>query len=500
LFALKYRYQNSFLFPAEGVSYIRLQMKLPVLAFAACILVFATQCNPKPAYDIVLVGGTVYDPETGLQDVHHIGITGDKIMVVSADELNGKRVIDIRGLAVSPGFIDLHVHGTTLRENQYQVHDGVTTALDLEFGATAIEDFIRQRTDSSLVNFGASAAYGLLRMIAHDPTTVQQENKHMLQVPVDIRLSEEVHTRARDLVKEQVAMGALGIGVPIGYFPSATRRETFEIYKLAEAMGVPVISHIRMGKALAVQQVLADAMTTGASLHIVHINSSSGDEVDLTLEMIQRAQQRGFDITTEVYPYTAGSTDIASAIFQPGWQESLGITYEDLQWVETGERLTEETFHQYRKTGGIVIVHQMKPEWITTAIQSPITMIASDGMKYSRRAHPRTAGTFSRVLGTYVREEQALPLMEALSKMTLMPAKRLENIAPEMKKRGRIQSGCYADITVFDPATIRDQATFDEGLKFSEGIHYVMVNGTLVLEQGRIVPGVFPGRAITSVR
>jgi dihydroorotase len=244
--------------------------------------------------------------------------------------------------------------------------------------------------------------------------------------------------------------------------------------------------------------VLADAMTTGASLHIVHINSSSGEEIDLTLEMIQNARQKGFDITTEVYPYTAGSTDLASAIFQPGWQENLGITYRDLQWVETGERLTEETFNQYRKTGGIVIVHQMQPPWIKTAIQSPFTLIASDGMKYSRLAHPRTAGTFSRVLGKYVRDEQVLTLMEALTKMTLMPAKRLESIAPDMLKRGRIQEGCYADITVFDPAIIIDKATFDEGLKFSEGISFVIVNGMVVLENGNLVDKVFPGRAILS--
>jgi dihydroorotase len=300
------------------------------------------------------------------------------------------------------------------------------------------------------------------------------------------------------LVRKQIENGALGIGVPIGYFPSASRRETYEIYKLAHELKVPIFTHIRMGKALAVQQVLADAMTTGASLHIVHINSSSGEEIDLTLEMIQNARQKGFDITTEVYPYTAGSTDLASAIFQPGWQENLGITYRDLQWVETGERLTEETFNQYRKTGGIVIVHQMQPPWIKTAIQSPFTLIASDGMKYSRLAHPRTAGTFSRVLGKYVREEQVLTLMEALTKMTLMPAKRLESIAPDMKKRGRIQEGCYADITVFDPAIIIDKATFDEGLKFSEGISFVIVNGMVVLENGNLVDKVFPGRAILS--
>jgi N-acyl-D-aspartate/D-glutamate deacylase len=467
---------------------------LNALLFVTLFLV-SVRCDQSMEYDIVFSGGLVYDPETGLNQVLNVGIKGDKIARLSKSELQGKRNIDITGKVLSPGFIDLHVHGTTLMENQYQVHDGVTTAIDLEFGTTSIDDFVRTRTDSSLVNFGASAAYGLLRMMARDEVLVPSAGSS-IQVPADIPLTPEAVERAKVLVREQVNKGALGIGVPVGYFPSAARRETYEIYKLAHELSVPIISHIRMGKALAVQQALADAMTTGASLHIVHINSSSGDEVDLTLEMIQRARERGFDITTEVYPYTAGSTDLASAIFQPGWQENLGISYHDLQLVETGERLTEETFEQYRKTGGIVIVHQMQPAWIETAIQSPLTMIASDGMRYSRLAHPRTAGTFSRVLGKYVREDKVLTLMEALTKMTLMPAQRLEHFAPDIKKRGRIQEGCFADITIFDPAAVIDKATFDEGLKFSEGIHFVLVNGTFVIEEGKMVPDVFPGRPI----
>ncbi len=475
-------------------------MRKLTIFFSFISLLLLLSCRTEKAHDIVFAGGTVYNPETGLADVLNVGIIDDKIVELSRKSLKGKRIIDIRGLALSPGFIDLHVHGTTLLENQYQVHDGVTTALDLEFGTTSIDNFIRQRTDSSLVNFGASAAYGILRMMAADGSLNPSLEKGALVLPADIRLSNESVEKAKNLVRKQVARGALGIGVPIGYFPSAARRETYEIYKLAKELGVPVFSHIRMGRALAVQQVLADAMTTGASLHIVHINSSSGDEVDLTLEMIGNARKQGFDITTEVYPYTAGSTDIASAIFQPGWQENLGVTYSDLQWVETGERLTEESFNRYRQTGGIVIVHQMQPDWIKRAIQSPLTMIASDGMKYSRLAHPRTAGTFSRILAKYVREGQVLSLSEALAKMTIMPARRLEAIAPDMKKRGRICVGCYADITVFDPASITDRATFDEGLKFSEGIHYVMVNGMLVIHEGKLVPLVFPGRVIQGGR
>ena len=252
------------------------------------------------------------------------------------------------------------------------------------------------------------------------------------------------------------------------------------------------------GKAgiMAVQQVIADAILTGAPLHIVHINSSTLGQIYLGIEMVQTAQRKGFNITTELYPYPAASTGLQSALFDEGWQQRLGISYGDLQWVATGERLTKETFESYRKTGGIVIIYSMKPEWIKAGIASKGTIIASDGMPYAKLAHPRTAGTFSRVLGKYVREEKVLSLSEAIEKMTLLPAKRLEGIAPMMRFKGRIQVGADADITIFNPNTIIDKATFEKGLEFSEGIEYVMVNGIFVLKNGKTVTAVFPGQPV----
>jgi dihydroorotase len=212
--------------------------------------------------------------------------------------------------------------------------------------------------------------------------------------------------------------------------------------------------------------------------------------------MVQTAQDKGFDISTELYPYTAASTGLASAIFNEGWQDRLGISYGDLQWVATGERLTKETFEAYQKTGGAVIVHLMKPEWIKTGIAAPGVMIASDGSNYSKLAHPRTAGTFSKVLGQYVREEKVIDLPTAIAKMTLLPAKRMEDLSPMMRFKGRIQVGADADITIFNPDTVIDKATFEEGLAFSEGIEYVLVNGTFVLRNGETVSNVFPGNPV----
>jgi dihydroorotase len=213
--------------------------------------------------------------------------------------------------------------------------------------------------------------------------------------------------------------------------------------------------------------------------------------------MVASAQEQGLDISTEVYPYTAASTSLESAIFDEGWQEKLGISFGDLQWEATGERLTEATFKTYREKGGIVIIHMMKPEWIVKGIKDARTLIASDGMPYAPKAHPRTAGTFSRVLGRYVREQKVIALMEALKKMTLMPAQRLEAIAPMMRYKGRLQVGSDADITIFDPEKVLDKADFT-GLQFSEGIPHVIVNGVVVVKDNELVEKAFPGRAIVS--
>src|SRR5260221_13700556 len=214
------------------------------------------------------------------------------------------------------------------------------------------------------------------------------------------------------------------------------------------------------------------------------------------IAMVEGARKSGFDVTTECYPYTAGSTYLQSAVFDPGWQEKLQISFHELQWADTGERLTAEAFEKYRKQGGIVVIHSIPEEAARTAVADPIVMIASDGMPITgAKVHPRGQGTFSRVLGHYVREEKALDLMTALKKMTLMPAQRLEKRAALFKDKGRIRVGADADITVFDANRVIDKATYENPLEYSEGIQFVLVNGLPVVKDGQLVSGAFPGRA-----
>ena len=480
------------------------------LAYFTCVCTSAYGQSIKE-YDIVIVGGRVIDPETKLDAIRNVGITQNRIAQISTEPLKGKHEINARGLVVAPGFIDLHVHGRSNKEQEYQLHDGVTTALELEWGIELLQPWYESRKSKALINYGASVCWPFERFKSMDKysngvtTLLEKTAKGESSIEglfnvigssyAEIQTPDEV-TKMLHTIKASLAEGGIGIGVPIGYLPKTNPAEMFRVYQLAAELNVLVFSHVREATILSIQEAMADAMLTGAPLHIVHINSMALSQIQLALDLVDAANKKGFDITTELYPYTAGSTLLQSAIFNDGWQEKLGISYADLQWVATGERLTKETFESYRKSGGTVIIHSMKPEWIKTGIASKNTLIASDGMMYAPLAHPRTAGTFSRVLGKYVREEKVLDLSSAIEKMTLLPAKRLEGVSPMMQFKGRIQIGSDADITIFNPNTVIDKATFEKGLAFSEGIEYVLVNGVLVLKEGKIEENTFAGQPI----
>ena len=483
---------------------------LCILAAIFCIY-NSTPAQSSIVYDIVLTGGRVIDPETKLDAIKNVGILHNRIAQISSEPLKGKEMINVAGLVVTPGFIDLHVHGRSNVEQEYQLHDGITTALELEWGIEHLEQWYQSRKSKALINYGASVCWPFERFKALEKyktgvtrlyqKTVAGESRidtlfNIIGPSYTDNLSANEMNRTLANIRSSLAEGGIGIGVPIGYLPKTPPGEMFRVYQLAAELNALVFSHVREPDIISIQEVMANAALTGAPLHIVHINSMALGQIQLALDMVQEANKKGFDITTELYSYTAGSTLIQSAMFNDGWQEKMDISYNDLQWVQTGERLTKETFDAYRKSGGTVILHVMKPEWIKTGIAAPGVMIASDGMPYAKLAHPRTAGTFSRVLGKYVREDKVIDLNTAIEKMTLLPAKRLEGIAPMMRFKGRIQVGADADITIFNPNTIIDKATFEKGLEFSAGIEYVLVNGTFVLKNGKTVIAVFPGQPV----
>ena len=296
-----------------------------------------------------------------------------------ASSLQGRNVINVSGFVVAPGFIDLHAHGQTNQANEFQAHDGVTTALELESGRYFLRQWLASRAMQSLINFGASAAQQPARWMAMEKYAQQvKEAQHIVEaeglssakldtVFETVRgaryesLSTKEMTSMTEGLSAGLAAGGLGIGVPVGYYPGATREEIFRVYAFASETKTLIFTHVREGSIAAIQEAMADAAITGASLHIVHINSMALGDIKVALDMVATAQKQGLDITTELYPYTAGSTSLRSVIIDPGWQERLKISYGDLQWVATGERLTEESFNRYREQSGTVIIHMMKP-------------------------------------------------------------------------------------------------------------------------------------------
>ncbi len=451
-------------------------------------------------YDTIIINGSVMDPESGLNAVRNVGIRAGKIAAISSVTLKGAATIDAKGLVVAPGFIDMHEHGQEPRNYQFQARDGVTTSLELEHGTDDVDKWYAAREGKSLINFGVSIGHIPVRMkVLGDPQgglLPTGEASYRPATPDELaKLTQEIDKGFRQ--------GALAEGMGVNYTPGATHWEIVEMFKVAAKYGASVHVHLRYGGLkepntglAALEEVLAAAVATGAPLHVVHITSMGLKYTPQLIALVEGAQHHGLDVTTECYPYTAGSTALQSAIFDPGWQENMGITYKDVQWTATGERLTAETFEKYRKQGGIVVIHSIPEEAARTAVANPIVMIASDGMPITgAKVHPRGQATFSRVLGHYVREEKALDLMTALRKMTLMPAQRLEKRAPIFKNKGRIRVGADADLTIFDPARIIDKATYEEPLQYSGGISFVLVNGVLVVKDSQLVDGILPGRA-----
>ena len=466
--------------------------------------------------DLVVSRGRVLDPETGLDAVRDVGVAGNEITVISREVLTnrlrqGGTLLDASGKVVSPGFIDLHAHGQSVEANRFQAMDGVTTALELEGGVPRVARFLESRAGNAILHYGAAVSHGGLRLLGI-PDIAEQvgeildtestggeliiEHANLLREGNYTAVPPERYSVVNDAIAAELRAGGLGIGMPHQYYPGANHTEIYRMFELAAELDVPIYTHVRDMAISAIQEVLSNALATGAPLHIVHLNSSSLHHLPVTLDLIAGARAAGVDVTTEAYPYTAASTGISSAIFDEGWQEKLGMTYGDIQMQDSGIRLTEETFDLFREEGGTVIMHMMKPEFIELAMRTPFVMVASDGMPYAPGAHPRSAGTFSRVLGRYVRDWNVLSLNDAIRRMTLMPAERLQEIAPLMRRKGRIQIGAIADLTVFDPATIIDTATFEDDLSYSEGVHHVIVDGIPVVRDGALVEDVFPGKPL----
>ncbi len=471
-----------------------------ILVAATLLLCSAAVSAPIFAqgnYDVVIVNGRVMDPESGLDAVRNVGVLAGKIRAISRGPLVGKTIIDAKNLVFAPGFIDLHQHGQDAENDKVKAADGVTTSLELEVGVADVDSWYDARGKNALINFGASVGHIPVRMaVMHDPGGLLPSGDAAHRQATATELDQ-----IQAGIEKGLHRGALAVGLGPAYTAAATNWEIYEVFQIAARYGASIHVHIRgstpaeEGNLTGFQEVLSDAVATGAPLHIVHIQSTGGSNVVHELDMIRGVRTRGLDVTTEAYPYDHGMTELHSALFD-NKENAPDSYFASLLWPETGEHLTRESFLRYRKTSGLAILPTTTPELVRAAIADPLTMIASDGILIAGKGHPRTAGTYARVLGEYVREEKALSLMDALRKMTLMPAKRLEKHAPVFRDKGRIRIGADADITVFDPSKVLDKATYEQPMQYSEGVQFVFVNGTLVVKDGKLVDGVFPGRPL----
>jgi len=471
------------------------------LLIALALLIIASTFAAAQQYDVVLEGGRVMDPETGLDAVRNVGIRDGKIARISVAPLSGRRLIHAAGLVVAPGFIDLHQHAQDLASQRVKAFDGVSTALEMEIGASDVAQFLKSKEGRSLIHYGTTASHVAARALIFGVPLPEGTILPKSGTATDQPAAPEQIERIQQRLREELDAGALGVGMGIQYTPGATHLEVIDMFRVAAERKLPVYTHMRSagrvepGSAIeSVEEVIGAAAITGAPLHIVHINSTCLRDSLECISMIEGARARGLDVTTEAYPYIAGMTAINSAQFNPGWREKLGIEYSDLVVPNTGEHLTKERFDELHNATKQqwVLVFANTQEVVDAVIPNPLIMIASDGAE----GHPRNAGTYSRILAQYVREKKMLTLMEALRKMTLMPAQVLERSTPAAHQKGRMQEGSDADVVIFDPQTISDRSTFEKPMEPSVGVHYLLVGGTPLIDEGKLVPDVYPGRAL----
>ncbi|MCC6587126.1 MAG: amidohydrolase family protein [Bryobacterales bacterium] len=457
-------------------------------------------------YDIVLQGGRVIDPESNVDAVRNVGISDSTVRAITQDRITGRTVIDARGLIVAPGFIDLHAHGQNLENDRAHAMDGVTAALDLEGGTVDVDSWYAAQTGKRLIHYGAAVSHTRARRTVMGgaesnnrggPPACPPECDAIRNPATDDQISQ-----IQQIIAKGLERGAPAVGLGIQYMPGASRWEILQTFRTAAPYHASLHPHIRYAGLkepesvfTALEEVIADAAVSGAALHIVHVGGMALGSLPKVLGMIEDAQEHGIDITTECTVYGSGMGAIGSALLDPGWQEKLGIGYSDLMWVATGERLTEESFKRYRKAGGMVIIFAIPQTVVDACVVSPMTTIATDGVLEKGKGHPRASGTYSLVLGRYVRERKLLTWQEAIRKMTLLPAKRLEARVPMMKSKGRLRVGADADITVFDPERVTDRATFEQPGLYSDGIRFVLVGGAFAVRDGTLQDGA-PGQPV----
>ena len=456
-------------------------------------LVLPTPAMAQELYDLVILGGRVMDPETGRDEIANVGILDGQIQAITVDDIRGRRSIDATGQIVAPGFVDILASMRFDKAaHEFKIGDGVTTVLGMHGGPIDVAEYSRKHAAvGPLVNYAATVSHAELRV------TVGLTDRYL---PATAEQIEAMRTLAVQAIRD----GAVGIGFGINYTPGASYEEIFALFEVAAAESVPCHLHARykgnifpLTMSLATMEVISMAAATGAQAQLAHLISSTVGSAPLSIALIEGAAARGVDVGFDFHVWTRNQTRLQSALFDEGWQERFGgADYSDIYVADTQERLTEERFYELRAQAEPLSVQTefIPEEEMIMGLRSPLGIVSSDGGGLvDGRGHPRSVGTFGRFLGRFVRDLEVVDWMEGIRKITLLPAQRLEKAIPRMERKGRLQIGMDADITVFDPATVQERATYADPAQMTEGISYVIVNGLLVLNDGEIVEAAEPG-------
>ncbi|MCR1783813.1 amidohydrolase family protein [Nocardioides carbamazepini] len=483
------------------------------------------------SHDLAIVGGRVVDPETGLDAERNVGIVGGRIASVTADAITARHTVEAHGLVVAPGWIDLHSHAQTVAGGRLHARDGVTTALDLEGGLLDVAGhYARAGEEGRPINYGYSTSWQQARML-HVGALPTGELVDILGHFGDPAWKRTASDRQLDRIEEHLrrdlADGAIGIGLLVGYAPGVDPAEYVRMSAVAADTGTATFTHARdlvehVPHAVidGAEELVRAAESTGAHSHYCHINSTSLWDIDRVHDLIERSPAR---VTTEAYPYGAAATSISADFLAPNRLHEHRLTPASIVYSPTGERIADAArLDHLRATdpGAVAIIHYLDEheprdqEVLRRALGFPGTVIGSDAMPLSWPAavadpqawpppdltvHPRGAGTFSRYLRRYVRELGTVSLVDAIHQCTLGPAQILEPFVPAMRTKGRIRTGADADLVVFDPDTVTDHATYDAGTRASTGYAAVVVGGELLVENDVLRLDVLPGRPVRAV-
>jgi N-acyl-D-aspartate/D-glutamate deacylase len=486
---------------------------------------------------LVISGGRVVDPASGMDAVGDVALLDGKIAAVGTGMGGAERVIDATGLVVAPGFIDLHAHGQSIPADRMQAFDGVTTSLDLEAGVMPVASWYkRQAAQGRVLNYGASTNWAFARIGAMTGSNDESSLEAFGRAMRDRRWVENVASEGEvsgilDRLARGLDEGGIGIGILNAYAPGAGVQELTAVCQLAAAQGVPTFTHVAFMSAIdpesaaeAYIRLIGYAGATGCHMHICHFNSSSKTDVARCVALVAKAQEQGLPITLEAYPYGTGSTVLAAAFFSdPDFEARNGTGYDSVQRVTDGRRFRDRTellAAQAEEPSTLVLWHVLDTEnnahhrdLLDMSVLYPGGAIASDAMPWSlsdgsvytgdawplpddATSHPRSAGCFTRFIRHWVRERQAVSLLEGVRKCALIPAQILETSTPAMRAKGRLTAGADADVVVFDFDTLTDRSEFSAMNRASDGVRHLLVSGQPVISDGVMDVAARPGRPV----